>query len=149
MNDSGRQAGGVLSQHSYPRAGDAVRERPMTDIVKDVLGNVQEIVRSEVRLARAEVREEVQKTISGTKLLAIGVFIGLYAVGFVLLGIVAALATAVSTWAAALVVGFGLLIVAGICAMAGRSRLRRVTPKPERTIETMKENLQWMKDQTK
>jgi hypothetical protein len=52
-------------------------------------------------------------------------------------------------WMAALIVGVVLLIVSGMLLMIGRTRLKQVSPKPEKTIETMKENIEWAKDQTR
>ena len=55
MDDPARSAGGALGEYAYQQGG---RERPMTEVLKDIIGNVQEMVRSEVRLARVEIRDE-------------------------------------------------------------------------------------------
>ena len=52
MDDPARSAGGTLGEYAYQQGG---RERPMTEVLKDIIGNVQEMVRSEVRLARVEI----------------------------------------------------------------------------------------------
>jgi hypothetical protein len=50
-------------------------------------------------------------------------------------------------WAAALIVGVALAIAAAAALMAGRARFRRIHPAPDRTVETLKENVEWTKQQ--
>jgi len=152
MDDPAKLAGGKLSEYAYrdqEHAGGRYEARSATDVLKDIIGNIQEIIRSEVRLARAEIREETGKLLNASRMLAIGAFAGIYAVGFILLSLVYGLASVVAPWLAALIVGVLLAIVAGVMVMSGRGRLKDVTPKPEKTIDTMKENIEWMKGQTR
>ena len=123
--------------------------RPVTEVLQDIIGNVQEIVRSEVRLAKAEFREEAVKAKSSGSLLGAGVMSGFYAGGFLLLGVVYALALVLPMWEASLIVGALLGITAAILLSLGRKQIRQIHSKPERTIESVKENLQWAKQQTK
>ena len=73
MDDPARAAGGALGEYAYQGG----RERPMTEVFKDIIGNVQEMVRSEVRLARAEMRDEVSKTARSGAMLAAGAVTGI------------------------------------------------------------------------
>jgi uncharacterized membrane protein len=50
-------------------------------------------------------------------------------------------------WLAALIVGVGVLVVSMALIAAGRKRLKQVKVVPEKTIETVKENVQWAKSQ--
>lgn len=72
----------------------------------------------------------------------------MYALGFMLLTIVYVLATLVSAWLAALLVTAVVAVVALVLVTAGKDRLKRVKP-PEKTIETLKENVEWAKNQIK
>jgi hypothetical protein len=83
---------------------------------------VQEIVRSEVRLAKTELREEAAKVKTSGVLLGAGALLGLYAGGFLLLGTVYVLATILPAWAAAFIVALTLALVAGFLLSAGRKR---------------------------
>ena len=70
-------------------------------------------------------------------------FLALIALTLVL---IAALATGMHVWLAALIVTVVYLLVAGGLAVAGRSRLRKAGPPvPQETIETVKEDVQWAK----
>ena len=123
--------------------------RSVTDVLQDIVGNVQEIVRSEVRLAKTELREEAAKAKTSSMFVGAGALIGVYAGGFLLLGIVYVLATVVPSWAAAFIVALSLAVGAGLLLRAGQRRFQQVKPTPDRTLESVKENVAWVKQQTK
>lgn len=124
----------------------AVGERSITDVLQDIVGNVQDIVRSEVRLAKSEMVVELTKVKTAAPMLIVGSVASLLAALFLTWTIVYALAFVVPMWAAALIVAALLAIVGGMTATAGLKILKRVNP-PERTIASVKENLQWAKQQ--
>jgi len=127
----------------------AANERTIADVLQDIVRNIQEIVRSEVRLAKTEVRDEAAKAKTAGILSAAGAITGIFGAGFVLLAIVYALSTVMPNWAAALIVGLVLAITAWAVLNAGLNRFRKVHATPERTMETLKENVQWVQQQTK
>jgi len=143
MDDAGRAAGGQLG--SYTRG--ETRDRSAADLVKDIIANAQEMIRSEIRLAKAEVREEAGKTMSAAQTLLIGAGAGLFALGFVLSAIALLLAQYMPSWIATLLVGVVLGIGAAIMISKGRGKIR--VPTPQKTIDNVKENVEWMKNQTK
>jgi uncharacterized membrane protein YqjE len=143
MDDPARAAGGALGEYAYQGG----RERPMTEVFKDIIGNVQEMVRSEVRLARAEMRDEVSKTARSGAMLAAGAVTGIIAGVFLLVCLAQLLDLVMPAWAATLVVGLALGATAAILISKGRAGLH--VPTPEKTIENVKENVEWMKNQTK
>jgi len=53
----------------------------------------------------------------------------------------------VPAWAAFLIVTVVLGLVAAVLARQGRARLREVDPKPEKTMQTLKEDAQWLSEQ--
>ena len=129
----------------YMAAGD----RSLSDVLQDIIRNVQEIVRSEVRLAKTEIREEAAKAKSSALLLGAGGVAAIFATLFLLLVIVYALALVMPGWAAALIVGAALAVVASVMLMAGIKRFKQIHPIPARTVETIKENVEWAKQHTK
>ena len=124
-------------------------ERSFAELFQDILANVQEIIRSEFRLAKAEVREEAVKARRSVSMLGAGVFIGLYALGFLLLAAVYGLETVVPSWLAALIVGAAIAVAATVLLSIGRNRLKQVHPVPEKTVATLKENVQWARHQVR
>lgn len=127
----------------------AAEDRSLSDVLQDVIRNVQEIVRSEVRLAKTEIREEAAKTKSATLLLGAGAVTAIFAILFLLLMIVYVLALVMPSWAAALIVGAVLAVVASVMLPAGVRRFKQIHPAPERTVGTIKENVEWAKQRTK
>jgi uncharacterized membrane protein YqjE len=124
-------------------------ERSIADVLQDIIRDVQEIVRSEMRLAKTELREEAAKAKTAAGLLAAAAVTALFAVFFVLLTVVDALALVMPRWAAALIVGVGLAVIATVMVMAGLTRLKQIQATPARAMDSMKENVEWVKQQTK
>jgi uncharacterized membrane protein YqjE len=124
-------------------------ERPITAILHDIVSDIQEIIRSEIRLAKVELGEQAGKAGKAAGMLAAGGIIGLYALGFLLLACVYALAIVLPSWAAALIVCVICASIAGALMVIGRKRIKQVQAKPDRTIANVKENLQWAKNQSR
>ena len=124
-------------------------DRSFSTVLEDIVGNIQGIIRSEVRLAKAEVQEEAGKAGKAARLLGVGAVLAFYATGFLFLTCVYALETAVDPWLAGLIVTLLVGIGAAVLVKAGLKRMKRVDPLPEKTIQTVKENFEWAKNQTK
>ena len=123
-------------------------DRPISAVLHDIVGNVQDIIRAEVRLAKTELVEELAKSRSAAVLLAAGALTLAFSALFVLLAIVYALSLVMAAWAAALVVGAGIGVVAALCVGLGMKKFKAIRGAPK-TATTMKENLQWAKQLTK
>ena len=128
------------------------QERPISDVLQDILGNLQEMVRAEVRLARAEIRDDARQTAASAVWIAAGTIGALSAWAFLLWTITFALSTRMSMWAATLVVAVVLACASGVLIAGGIRRVKRLHPIPERTIasiKSIKENVEWMKHPAK
>ncbi len=121
--------------------------RTMSEVLQDIVANIQEIVRSEFRLAKVEIHEETTKAVRSSIPLVIGVLLSLYALGFILLAVVHALSMVVDAWLATLIVGAAVLVISMILVSVGRKRFKQVKVVPEKTVVTVKENVQWAKHQ--
>jgi uncharacterized membrane protein YqjE len=126
----------------------ATAERPIASVLHDIVGNVQDIVRSEVRLAKTELREELKKSRPASVLLGVGALLLLFSVGFMLLAIVYALSLLMPGWAAALIVGLGVGAIAALCCGLGIARFKTMRAAPK-TTASVKENVEWAKQLTK
>jgi hypothetical protein len=113
----------------------AANDRPFAEVLTSIVGNVQEIVRSEVRLAKAEVREEIGRATHGMAWVATGALTAFFSVGFALVAIFFALILVLPQWAAALIIAVAL---AGVSAIAFQVRATR-----------HQENPTWAKHQTR
>ena len=124
-------------------------ERSFSAVLQDIVGNVQEIVRAEVSLAKAELRQEAGKALSSGGWLAAGGLSGVFATLFLLLAAASALSLVMPQWASVLIVAVVLAIASAILLAIGGRRLKAVRATPERTVETIKENVEWVKQSSR
>jgi len=99
------------------------KPRPVATVLADVVSNLQAIMSSEIRLARAQTREELSVLRSGVTLIAVGVLAGLLGGFFVLYSAVAALSLVIAFWLAALIVGLAAAVVCAVMLNVGGKRL--------------------------
>jgi hypothetical protein len=126
----------------------AVAERPISVVLRDIVGNMQDIVRSEMRLAKTELTDDFVKMRTGAILTGIGVCMLLLTTGFILLAAVYALSIIVPAWAAALIVSAGVGLIAAITLGLGMKKLKAMRGAP-RTTATLKENAEWARQLTR
>ena len=118
-------------------------------LFQDAFSSVREIIRSEVRLAKTETKEEIGKAGKASAVLGGGTILALYAVGLALLAGVSALALVLPQWLAFLMMAALAGLTATLLIVTGRQQIQRVHVKPEKTITTVKENLEWAKNQSR
>jgi len=121
----------------------------IADVLQQIVANIQGIIRSEVRLAKTEITEEATAAGKAAGMLGVGAVLGIYALGLLLLTCVYALNGPLPDWAAALIVFAVVASAAGILVKLGLDRIKQVSPKPEQTIDSIKEDVQWVKHQAK
>ena len=119
--------------------------RSIPEVLQDIVGNIQEIVRSEFRLAKAELKEEASRASKPVATFGIGMVFGFYGIGFLLLSLVYWLTTLMAVWLATLLIGAGLAIVAITLMSFSGKKLKRVNPTPDKTIRSLEENVLWTK----
>jgi Putative Actinobacterial Holin-X, holin superfamily III len=138
-----------LDDFGGTRASPKSDDRPFSRIVQEIVTHLTEIVRSEIQLAREEVRADIAQAARASVFIAIGAVFGLYAFGFVLLGVVYALGTRVTPWLSALIVAVGVGVISAIFLQIGRSKMKQADLTPDKTIRSLQENVTWMKKQVR
>jgi uncharacterized membrane protein YqjE len=126
-----------------------VVERSIGALVSDIVGNLQQIIRSEVRLAKAEVTEELTKAGRAVIWLVAGVVLATMALGFLFLGAVYLLAHFFQPWVAAVLVALAIGAIGGALVAIGATQMKRVSLTPSRTVTSVQENIQWAKAQAR
>jgi fatty acid desaturase len=120
-------------------------ERTIGQLVADASRDLSTIVRSEVALAKAELKKDVAAGAAGAAMFLVAGVLAFLAL--ILLLIAAAfglVAAGLDAWLAFLIVAVALLLVCGVLALVGRSRLSRVGP-PERTVRTSRQTVEALK----
>ena len=123
-----------------------VREQSMGELFKQLSSDLSALVRQELRLAQAEMTEKGKRAGFGAGLMGGAGFLALLAAGALTACVIAALATGMAVWLAALIVTVVYAAGAGVLALTGRRRVAEATPPvPEQTAESVKEDVQWAK----
>jgi uncharacterized membrane protein YqjE len=127
-----------------------LRDRPIGELLKELSTQTTTLVRQELDLAKAEMAEKGKQAGLGAGMFGgAGVF-GLLALGALTTCLIAALATGVDLWLAALIVALVYAAIAGVLALAGKKKTQEATPPaPEQAIESTKEDVQWAKTRAK
>jgi Na+-transporting NADH:ubiquinone oxidoreductase subunit NqrD len=97
-------------------------ERPFSAVLGSILGNLQDLVRSELRLVRTEVNEQLAAVSNGLGWAAVGVVSAIFALGFALWGAFCGLLRVLPDWASALVMAAALGIVTAISSLIYRAK---------------------------
>jgi len=126
----------------------AAANRSFADILQDVLTNVQDIVRAEVRLAKAELGEDLKRARSGGLLLGAGAVAAIFCALFLSLACVYALSLVMPEWAAALIVAALLGVAAAVTVILGVKRFKSIEAAPK-TAAAVKEDVRWARQLTK
>jgi uncharacterized membrane protein YqjE len=130
--------------------GTDLRERPTSELLKQLSDQSTALVRQEIELAKLEFREKGKKAGLGAGMFGGAGLFGLYAVGALTATIILALATFLPGWVAALIVTVVYGAIAGILALRGKSQVKQATPPmPEQAVETTKEDVRWVKTRAK
>lgn len=120
------------------RAAEHEPERPVAEVLKDIAGNIQEIVRTEVRLARAEIRQRASAIAKAGAVLSAGAVIVFYSLGFLFVTVYNLLGLVMPLWGAALLIFVALGLISGALIGVGVSRIRKINPLPERAVAEAK-----------
>jgi len=135
----------VTTQSGDPAAQARAAEASPGELASEVAKDVSTLVRQEIALAKVELQQEAKT--AGTAVGAFGGagFAGYFVLVFLSLALMWALGSQMALGWAALIVAGVWAVLAAIFAVVGRSKIKAFNPKPERTIETVKEDVQWAK----
>lgn len=126
------------------------QERSIGELFGQLTQDMTLLVRQEIQLARTEMSEKISRVTANLISVGAGGFVaylgGLALVGALILAI-RDLANISLAWSA-LIVGAVLAIIGYVMLQRGLKELKRVDIAPRRTVETLKDDVQWAKEQT-
>jgi hypothetical protein len=141
------------SEQQQPTAGPgtgtaAAAEPSLGDLISDISSDLSQLVRSEIDLAKAELKQESVKAGKAGGMLAGAGYAGHLVILLASLTALFALDNVMDlAWAALIVTGIWA-VVAAVLYVNGRKRLRAVNLNPDQTVETLKEAAQWARNPT-
>ena len=125
-------------------------ERSLGELFTELSRETSTLVRQEVSLAKAEMSQKVSEVGKDVIFLIAGgavAYLGMFAL---IIGLILLLALAdVPPWASALLVGILVTLLGAFLVQKGLARLKKADLTPHETLETLKEDKEWAKEQTK
>jgi hypothetical protein len=127
---------------------DELRGQPIGELLKQLSEQTATLVRQELDLARAEMRQKGKRAGVGLGLIGGGGVLALAAVGAFTATLIMLLATWMDAWLAGLIVTAAYATAAAVLTLQGKEKVGEATPPvPEETVENVKEDVQWAKSQ--
>ncbi|MEU7061379.1 phage holin family protein [Streptomyces sp. NPDC046197] len=139
-----------MSSSTQPSHGPGQQtpgSEPVNELVQRASQQLTELIRGELRLAQAEMKQKGKRYGKGG-----GLFGGAGLVGFLMAQalvatVIAALAVALPVWAAALIVTAVLGVIAAVMAIGGKKQVDQAAPPtPEQTVENVKADVAEIKE---
>ncbi len=129
---------------SYP--SPEPREPSLGELVGEIGEDLSKLFRQELELAKVEIRQEATKAGKAAGMLGGAGVAGHITALFVTLAVMFGLGNLIGLGWAALVVSVIWAVVAGVLFSSGRTRMKQVSPMPEQSVETLKEDAHWARD---
>jgi hypothetical protein len=126
--------------------GGDLRERPLGEVAGELTRDLSLLVRQEMELAKAEMKEKGRVAAPGLGMIGGAGVAGLMAAGALTAFLILTLSIFLPEWSSALIVGAVLAAVTYVLVRQGKERVEKAgSPVPEQTIETVKEDVEWAK----
>lgn len=122
-------------------------ERSLGDLFAELSQEVNTLVRQEMKLAKTELSQKATEAGKNVAYVALGGFVAYAGFLAIILALIVGLAEFIPGWLAALIVG---LVVAGVgyfLVQKGINELRNMNPAPRQTIQTLREDKEWLTQQ--
>ena len=126
-----------------------MENRPLGDLFSDLASDMSNLVRQEVNLAKLEVTQKAKYLGRNIGYLVVGGAIAYAGLLAVIAAIIMLLDRFMPAWGAALLVGVAVALIAWLLIGKAMSALQEADLTPRETVETLKEDATWMKQQIK
>ena len=134
---------------SAPLATEPVQpEKSLGELVGEMTSELGTLMRKEVELAKVELTDEVRQAGKAGGLLGAGAMTGYFCLLFASLALAWLLDQAMNRALAFFLVALVYGIAAAVLLTRGKDRMSKVDPVPRETVQTLKEDVQWVKTQT-
>ena len=121
--------------------------RPVAELLSDLAGETSTLVRQEIALFKAELSEKLTRMGVGAAALAAGGVIAFSGWLALLAAAILGLSHVLAPWLSALIIGVLVLMVGVGLALFGKSRLNADALVPHRTLNSLREDEAWIRDQ--
>jgi uncharacterized membrane protein YqjE len=126
-----------------------LENKPLGDLFGDLASEMSNLVRQEVALARVEISQKAKYAGRNIGYLVVGGAVAYAALLAVLAAVIMLLDKVMPAWGAALLVGVVVAAIGWLLVGKAMSALQQMEVTPRETVETLKEDAAWMKQQIK
>jgi uncharacterized membrane protein YqjE len=148
MSHVSQQANPQVSPPGRAYSDDTARsgDPSLGTLVSQLSSQIPALIRSEIRLAQAEVTEKGKRAGIGLGMFSVAGLLAFFGLGFLLTTVALLLALVMPGWLAALIVTVVLFAAAGVAALLGKKKVAEAAPPtPDRAIESVKEDIATVK----
>ncbi|GID29705.1 phage holin family protein [Paractinoplanes brasiliensis] len=138
----------MTAPNQHRVADEEVAETPVGEMIGNISNDLSQLFRQEVELAKAELKQEAAKAGKAGGMLGGAAFAAYLAVVLLSFALVFALDAVMPAGWAALIVAVLWGVIGGVLYVNGKNKLKTVDPMPRRTVDTLKEDAQWLKNPT-
>jgi len=132
--------------HELPEPVSEPQEASLGTLVSQLSTQIPDLIRSELRLAQAEVAQKGKRAGIGIGMFSVAGLMAFFGFGVLVTMFVLLLDLVLPAWAAALIVAAVLFAIAGIAAVVGKKKVAEVgSPTPERAISGVKQDVATIK----
>lgn len=126
---------------------DPTSEPTVAELIHQITEESSRLIRTELKLAQAEMTEKAKSTGIGLGAFGAAGILALFGIGCFVLAAVYALALVLPGWAAALIVGAVVLVIAAVAALIGKKKVSEAAPPvPTDTVENVKADVAEIKE---
>jgi hypothetical protein len=130
--------------------GGSADGRSLAELLQALSDQSSRLARQEIELAKVEMSAKGKQVAFGVGAFSVSGLLALLALGALTAAAILALATALAGWLAALIVAVAYLLLAGVAALLGKTRVEKAAPPaPEQAIESVKEDVDATKEKVK
>ena len=134
----------MTAQHGAPEG--QTQDQTLGALVHQLTQQVPDLIRSEMRLAQAEVAQKGKRAGVGIGMFSVAGLLAFFAFGSLVATAILALSLVVDAWLAALIVALVLLAGAAVAGLVGKNKVAEAgPPAPERAIQGLKEDIATVK----
>jgi hypothetical protein len=140
----------AVPNSSSTETANGSQQRSVSELLQQLTEQTSRLAQKEIELAKAEMAIKGKRIGIGAGAFSAAGLLALLALGALTAAAIIGLATAVDAWLAALIVAVAYLLIAGVLALAGRSKVQAAAPPlPEQTVESVRADVQQTKQKAK
>lgn len=127
----------------------ATDDRSIGELFSELSREIRTLINQEMRLAKVEMSQKASSMGKSVAVMAVGGFIAYAGLLAIVAAIIIGLSAVVPTWLAALIVGVVIALIGYLLIQRGMEGLKSENLAPRQTIQSLKENKEWVQNQAK